>query len=110
MTLLHASRQSIIDVAPFGARLPGERTCVLFKAADIEVIRVVLRAGQSLPPHHVPGSISLHCVEGRLDVLLGQSQHVLASGQLMHLPANMPHAVRALEDSSALATIVLGPQ
>ena len=95
------------DVAPFGARLPSARSTVLFKADDLEVIRVVLRHGQSLPPHRVPGSVSLQCLEGRLEVMIGQTVHELSAKQLIHLPANMPHAVRALEDSSALVSIVL---
>lgn len=96
-----------IDVLPFGARLAGARTCALFKSQDMEVIRVVLRASQSLPPHKVPGSVSLHCLEGELEVMLGESRQSLQAGQLMHLPANMAHAVRAIEDTSALVTIVL---
>jgi quercetin dioxygenase-like cupin family protein len=96
-----------INVLPFGARLAGARTCALFKSEDMEVIRVVLRASQSLPPHKMPGSVSLHCLEGRLEVLLGENCQALEAGQLMHLPPNMPHAVRALEDTSALVTIVL---
>lgn len=107
MTALHALPAQAIDVVPFGAKLAGARTTALFKAEDLEVIRVVLRAGQSLPPHKVAGSVSLHCLEGRFEVMLGQTVHQLHAGQLIHLPANMPHAVRALEDSSALATIVL---
>ena len=39
--------------------------------------------------------------------MIGQTVHELSAKQLIHLPANMPHAVRALEDSSAIATIVL---
>lgn len=109
MALLHAPPAQAIDVAPYGARLASARTCALFKADDMEVIRVVLRAGQSLPPHRVPGSVSLHCLEGSFEVLLGQTVRELAAGQLMHLPPNMLHAVRALEDSSALVTIVLCP-
>ena len=49
-----------IDVLPFGARLAGARTCALFKSQDMEVIRVVLRASQSLPPHKVPGLSLIH--------------------------------------------------
>lgn len=67
-----------IDVLPFGARLAGARTCALFKSQDMEVIRVVLRASQSLPPHKVPGSVSLHCLEGELEVMLGESRQSLA--------------------------------
>ena len=75
-----------LDVAPFGARLTSARSAVLFKAEDLEVIRVVLRKGQSLPPHRVPGSVSLHCLEGRLEVMLGQSIYELQRDQLIHLP------------------------
>ncbi len=96
-----------IDVLPFGARLADARTSALFKSHDMEVIRVVLRASQTLPPHKVPGSVSLHCLEGRLEVMLGGRLQDLQAGQLMHLPPNMPHAVRAVEDTSALVTIVL---
>ena len=109
MALLHATLAQAIDVTPYGARLGNARTYALFKAEDMEVIRVVLRAGQSLPPHHVPGSVSLHCLEGRFEVMLGHTVRQLDSGQLMHLPPNVPHAVRAVEDSSALVTIVLCP-
>ena len=96
-----------LDVAPFGARLAGARSTILFKSEDLEVIRVVLRKGQSLPPHRVPGSVSLHCLEGKLEVMLGQNLHELQRDQLIHLPPGLPHAVRALEDSSAIASIVL---
>ena len=107
MTLPHATLTSAINVLPFGARLPSERTCALFKTEDMEVIRIVLRGGQSLPPHSVPGSITLQCLEGRFHVMVGQTLQHLSAGQLIHLPPKMPHAVRALEDSSGLVTIVL---
>lgn len=96
-----------LDVAPFGARLTGARSVVLFKAEDLEVIRIVLRKGQALPPHRVAGSVSLQCLEGSLEVMLGQNFHKLQRDQLIHLPLGLPHAVRALEDSSALVSIVL---
>ena len=107
MALPHAIPAQAINVAPFGAGLTGERTRALFISDDMEVIRIVLKRGQSLPPHSVPGSVALHCLEGALEVMVGQTQHALKAGQLMHLPANLPHAVRALEDSSGLVTIVL---
>lgn len=107
MEQLHTARPQAIHVAPFGTKLAAARSGVLFKSDDMEVIRVVLRQGQTLPPHRVPGSISLHCLEGRLEVLLGHNLHELGPDQLIHLPPTLSHAVRALEDSFALVTIVL---
>ncbi|MOA65533.1 Cupin domain protein [compost metagenome] len=49
----------------------------------------------------------LQCVEGQLEVSVGSEQHALHAGQMLHLPGNVPHAVLALADSSALLTIVV---
>lgn len=96
-----------IDMLPFGARLAQEKTQLLFKSADLEVIRLVLRSGKCLAPHQIPGCVTLHCLEGQLQVLIGDECHALRASQLMHLPAHVPHAVCAVEDASALVSIVL---
>ena len=50
MAIAHASPGQVVDVGPLGARLSREKTVALFKAHDLEVMRVVLLAGKSLPP------------------------------------------------------------
>ena len=107
MALPHARPAQAIDVHPFGPRLAHEKTVALFKSHDLEVIRMVLPAGKRMPEHRVSGGLVLHCIEGRLQVEVGDQQHALHAGQLLHLPGNVAHAVSALEDSSALLTIAL---
>lgn len=58
MALPHATASEPVDVRPLGARLAGEKTTALFKSRDLEVIRLVLPAGASLPPHQVRGERS----------------------------------------------------
>ena len=60
------------------ARLPGE-DLALFKTEELEVIRLVLAAGKSLPPHKVPGEITIQCLEGRIGS--GRGPPVLAAGR-----------------------------
>jgi quercetin dioxygenase-like cupin family protein len=107
MAIPHALPGQAIDVAPLGARLSSEQTIALFKSADLEVIRLVLPAGKTLPPHKVAGEITIQCVEGAIDVTAGDRSHVLRAGQLLYLSRNVMHGVTALEDASALVTIVL---
>lgn len=107
MAIPHAVPGQAIDVAPLGTRLSSEQTIALFKSADLEVIRLVLPAGKSLPPHKVAGEITIQCVEGAIDVTAGDQSHVLRAGQLLYLSGNVMHGVTALEDASALVTIVL---
>jgi quercetin dioxygenase-like cupin family protein len=107
MAIPHALPGQAIDVAPLGTRLSSEQTIALFKSADLEVIRLVLPAGKSLPPHKVAGEITIQCVEGAVDIAAGDQSHVLRAGQLLYLSRNVTHGVTALEDASALVTIVL---
>ena len=107
MALPHAQPGQAVDLQPLGARLATSRSHALFKSHDLEVMRLVLLAGQSLPMHQVPGEITVHCLEGRLEVTTDAQAHRLHAGQLLFLPGGVPHGVRALDDTSALVTIAL---
>ena len=54
-------------------------------------MRVVLRAGERQPEHQVPGEITLHCLEGRVEVPTPRHTIVLSAGQVVLLPAGEPH-------------------
>lgn len=107
MAIPHASPGDAIDVLPLGTGLAAAQSVALFKSEHLELMRLVLPAGKSMPPHRVAGEITLQCIEGCIDVTAGGKSHVLRAGQLLYLPANAEHGVAALEDASALLTIVL---
>jgi quercetin dioxygenase-like cupin family protein len=68
MAIEHAQPGQAIDVRPLGSKLAAQQTIALFKCHDLEVIRLVLVAGKSLPPHRVPGEIIVQCIEGSIEV------------------------------------------
>lgn len=109
MAIPHASSGQVIDVRPFGSRLQGVKTAALFKSEQLEVIRLVLRAGRSLPPHSVPGEITVHCLEGEMNVTAHDRSHTLRAGEMLFLSRGVPHGVVAVQDCSALVSIVLAP-
>lgn len=107
MALQHAAPHEPWDVAPLAERLAATPTSALFKSRQLEVIRLVLAAGKSLPAHKVAGEITLQCIEGKIRIDAQGREQRLGAGQLMYLPAGEVHAVTALSDASALLTIVL---
>lgn len=107
MAIPHAIPGQVVDVTPLGERLAQERTSALFKSDDLEVMRLVLSSGKSLPPHKVAGEITIQCVEGAMSVSAEGDERVLRAGQLLYLRGNVVHAVHALEDTSALVTVAL---
>jgi quercetin dioxygenase-like cupin family protein len=104
---MHAASGDMLDVGPLRERLSTQKTIALFKARDLEVIRLVLKAGNSLPPHQVPGEITMHCIEGRLRIDAEGRARELSPGDLLFLSGDVPHAVMALTNASALVTIAL---
>lgn len=107
MAIHHAISGERVDVRPLGARLAGAASAALFKAGDLEVIRLVLARGKSLPAHRVDGSITIQCIEGRIDVVADGRTIALAAGELVYLAGGVAHDVQAVEDASVLLTIAL---
>jgi quercetin dioxygenase-like cupin family protein len=107
MSIPHAQSGEPILVAPYAQGLSQQRTVALFKSAQLEVMRLVLLAGKSMPAHKVSGELTIQCIEGTLNVEVDGVATLLQAGQLMFLLGQVPHSVTALEDASALVTIVL---
>jgi quercetin dioxygenase-like cupin family protein len=107
MSIPHALSGQPVDVKPFGPALAEQRSEALFKSQQLEVMRLVLPAGKAMPPHKIRGELTLQCLEGRLDVTVAGVSSVMQAGQLMFLLGEVAHSVTALEDASALLTIVL---
>ncbi len=107
MAISHIAPGQVLDVVPLGSGLLETKTVALFKSEDLEVIRLVLRAGKSLPPHKVQGEITIQCIEGTMVVSAEGNESQLNAGQLLYLAGNVLHGVAAKQDSSALVTISL---
>jgi quercetin dioxygenase-like cupin family protein/GNAT superfamily N-acetyltransferase len=107
MAIPHAQPGQVIDVGASGEAPVEARSHALFKSDDLEVIRLVLAAGRSLPPHRVAGDITVLCLEGRIDVSTEGRSHVLSATQMLFLEGGVRHGVTALENASALVTIAL---
>lgn len=107
MALDHAQPGQPIDIAPLGIALHGSITHAILKTHSLELIRVVLRAGEAWPPHKICSELTLLCIEGSVEVTMDGDACQLRANQLVLLSAQVQHSVRALEDTSLLLTIQL---
>ena len=109
MAIPHAIPGQVLDVRPLGEQLLSVKSTALFKSCDLEVIRLVLLAGKSLPAHLVPGESTILCLEGSLSIQLGARTVTLQAGEMMLIARSAAHGLTALTDASALVTIALKP-
>lgn len=101
MALTHAKPLDVI------ALLQGaDVSTSLLKTAQLQLMRLVLPAGSSLPEHHVAGELTLQCLQGRCEVATPTCTRALAAGDLLVLPAGEPHSVQAAADTVLLLTVV----
>lgn len=106
----HVPSGTVVSVRPLGAALAETRTRALLKAEQLEVVRIVLPAGTTMREHQTPGEITVQCIEGRIAFTTPAGVQTLNAGDFIHLRGGEPHALRALEDASALVTICLLPR
>ncbi len=107
MAIPHAVPGDVIDVRPLGTALAGAKSHALFKSRELELMRIVLRAGEELPPHAVPGELTLQCLEGKITFSGASGVRELTAGQLVYAAGHETHWLRAIEDASLLLTIAL---
>jgi len=52
---------------------------------------------QSLSEHTAPFDALLQVIDGEVEVVISGKKHHLATGEMILMPANVPHAVKAIE-------------
>ena len=62
--------------------------------------------GQSLSEHTAPFDALIVVVEGTVEVMIGGRAHRAGPGDMVGLPANVPHALRALDPFKMLLVMV----
>ena len=105
MAIDHAASGEVVDVRPLNDQLAESISTALFKSDQLEVMRIVLRAGQVIPEHHVAGEMTIQCIEGAVEVHAHGRAQVLEAGRLMRLDANVPYELHAVDNTSLLITM-----
>lgn len=63
-------------------------------------------AGQALSEHIAPYDALAHVLDGTADISVGGVRHRMASGDVILLPANVPHAVEAVTAFKMVLTMI----
>jgi quercetin dioxygenase-like cupin family protein len=61
--------------------------------------RLILRAGCVVPTHSHENEQITYILEGALKFTLEGKEHVVSAGEILVIPANVPHGAEALEDT-----------
>lgn len=107
MALPHASSGQLVDVRPLGSQLTSAPSRAILKTSGLELMRMVLTAGRTVPEHRVPGECTIQCLEGRVELTSHGNTLIMREGDLVYFEGGVVHALHAQEDSSLLVTILM---
>lgn len=85
------------------AALP--RSTALFREAGMRGLLLHLYAGEEIPEHCTPGSITVQSLRGEVIFAAAGEENTLRPGCLVSLAPGVPHRVAAQQDSLLLVTI-----
>ena len=107
MAIPHAVSGQPVSVLPAANAAAERQTVALFKTTELEVMRLVLPQGKSMPAHKVAGDITVQCLEGTISFNSDGKDQVLKAGELLYLRGGVVHSLTGLQDACALLHIVL---
>ena len=63
-------------------------------------------AGQGLSEHTVPYDAFVQIVDGEAEVTIENAIHIVSAGQLIIMPANRPHSMKAVKPFKMLLVMI----
>ena len=110
MTAPQANIGELVDIRPLESATTSSQRTILLQAEQVEVVRLVVPAGQEIPEHKAKGEIVVQCLEGQVAYNVFGKTLLLEPGKLLYMPMGEPHSVKGIENASLLLTIFLSRQ
>ena len=79
---------------------------ILLKKERGNVTLFAIDAGQGLTEHTSPFDALIQCIEGSIDVKVGEEVFSVSSGELLKLPATIPHGLKAIEKTKMILIMI----
>ena len=85
--------------------IAGHRQIALGRHGPVTLLLFVFEKGGLLKQHQAEGVVTIHALNGHLEVAIGDQLSEIKQGQLLILPPRLRHSVRALEPSEMLVSV-----
>ncbi len=73
---------------------------------DLSITLFAFAAGEGVSTHSAPGDAMVYILDGEAKITLGGVPMTAKTGEMVVMPANIPHAVDAEKDFKMLLTVV----
>ena len=106
------SEQKLTEVKNLSAQLNYQDESIvskiLIKKETGNVTLFAFDAGQGLTEHTSPYEAMVYIPEGKIDIKVGGENFTVSTGELLKLPAAIPHALKAAEKTKMMLIMIKG--
>jgi quercetin dioxygenase-like cupin family protein len=81
---------------------------ILMKKDTGNITLFSFASGQGLSEHTVPFDALVHILDGTAEITIGGKAHEVNRGEVLIMPANVPHALHAREPFKMLLVMIRG--
>ena len=74
---------------------------------DLSITLFAFAAGEAISAHSAPGDAMVYVLDGEAKITIGGAPSTVKAGEMIVMPANVPHAVDAEKDFKMLLTVVM---
>ncbi|GAC1437993.1 MAG: hypothetical protein NVSMB63_00820 [Sediminibacterium sp.] len=99
---INLSVQQMLDEDCWGTS--DRNGITLFKTDNLTTVLICLRPGSIIGENTINGIVTLQVIEGNILLKLGSENTLLSTGQIMLLHDNVPHSLKATEETVLLLT------
>jgi len=103
---LDASVGTIADLVTFQEAGITSRTLVESPTTTVTIF--AFDTGQALSEHSAPFNALVQVFKGELEITIGGKPNTVGEGQMLIMPADIPHALRAVKKSIMILTMAKG--
>ncbi len=105
--LLDAKREGILSLAKETRFAPnGIVSRTLLRSSNVRVVLFGFAEGQELTEHTSTQQALIEVLSGECEFYLSGKPHLMKAGDFLHMPPNLPHAVKATKQFSMLLTLI----
>ena len=99
--------EKVLRLADEIAVQPGQIVSKTLAQNDaVSVTLFAFSQGEEIGTHDSTGDAFVHVLEGTGRYTVGGTDHIVHAGEALVMPANIPHAVYALEDFKWILTVI----
>jgi quercetin dioxygenase-like cupin family protein len=104
--LMDSAREKIVSLPAETQYAPnGIVSRTVLREANMRVVLFGFAEGQELTEHTSTQQALIQVLSGECEFSLAGKPHRMKSGDLLHMPPNLPHAVKATSQFSMLLTL-----